>query len=130
MPSETYLTDLTTLITNLPMELQRNIYDQSFQGSANEIFKEFLRDNQLFRYNWNLHYERHDDNYTLFAFLRDCNLLKRHKRFLEGIIFDVEEFVDMILDIHMGDDFTDDSDLSTDDQSTDGEASGTDSEDL
>tara|TARA_R110000744_G_scaffold44000_2_gene98298 strand:- start:1019 stop:1390 length:372 start_codon:yes stop_codon:yes gene_type:complete len=119
--------DITTLLTNLPMELQRKIYDQSFQGSANEIFKEFLKDNQLFRYNWNLHYERHDDNYTLFAFLRDCRLLKHHKRFLEGVIFDVEEFVDMILDHHMGADLTDD-DFSTDDQSSDGEASGTESE--
>lgn len=120
--------DLTTLLTNLPMELQIKIYDQSFQGSANKIFKDFLKDNQLFRYNWNLHYDRHDDNYTLFAFLQDCRLLKHHKRFLEGVIFDVEEFVNMILDHHMGADLTDD-DLSTDDQSSDGEASGTDSED-
>ena len=121
--------DITTLLTNLPMELQRKIYDQSFQGSANEIFKEYLRDNALFRYNWNLHYDRHDDNYTLFAFLRDCRLLKKHQRFMEGIIFNVEEFVDMILELHMGEDLTDDSDLSTDDQSTDGDTSGTESED-
>ena len=121
--------DITTLLTNLPMELQRKIYDQCFQGSANEIFKEYLRDNALFRYNWNLHYDRHDDNYTLFAFLRDCRLLKKHQRFMEGIIFNVEEFVDMILELHMGEDLTDDSDLSTDDQSTDGDTSGTESED-
>ena len=111
------------------MELQIKIYDQSFQGSANEIFKEYLRDNALFRYNWNLHYDRHDDNYTLFAFLRDCRLLKKHQRFMEGIIFNVEGFVDMILELHMGEDLTDDSDLSTDDQSTDGDTSGTESED-
>ena len=122
-------TDITTFLTNLPMELQIKIYDQSFQGSANEIFKEYLRDNALFRYNWNLHYDRHDDNYTLFAFLRDCRLLKKHQRFMEGVIFNVEEFVDMILELHMGEDLTDDSDLSTDDQSTDGDTSGTESED-
>ena len=48
---------------------------------------------------------------------------------MEGIIFNVEEFVDMILELHMGEDLTDDSDLSTDDQSTDGDTSGTESED-
>lgn len=114
------------------MELKTKIYDQCFEGSANKIFKEFLKENILFRYNWNLHYERHEVNYTLFAFLRDCKILKRQNRFLEGIIYDVEDFLNMVIEIHMGSDLDSDSDdLSTDDQSSGGSdiGGGSDGED-
>lgn len=109
--------ELSELVQNLPYELQNKIYHQSFEGSANRVFKEFLRENDLFRYNFNLHYMRHDHNYTLFSFIRDCNMLRRQHTFLENILFDVEEFLDFVLQQHVydsEDEYSSGSDLGGD----------------
>ena len=101
---------LPHLIQNLPNELQNKIFYQSFEGSANRVFKEFLQENDLFRYNFNLHYMRHDYNYTLFSFIRDCNMLKRQHTFLDDIIFNVEEFLEYVIANHVFEPSDDDSD--------------------
>ena len=116
--------NLAELCQNLPAELQNKIYHQSFEGSANRIFKEFIKENELFRYNWNLHYMRYDHNYTLFAFIRDCNMLRTQHTFLDNIMFDVEEFLNFIIEQHVyesdeeyssGSDFGGDHPISDDD---------------
>ena len=86
---------LSELIQKLPYELQNKIYNMSFEGSANKVFKEFLFENDLFKYNFNLH-----DNYTLYQFIKDCNMLKKCNRYYEGFVYDVEEVLELVLFLH------------------------------
>ena len=93
--------DLSDYIKILPFELQNKIYHMSFEGKTNKIFKEFILENELFKYNFNLQNEKYNINYTLFTYLKDIKFLKSKKMFMEGIIFDIDEVMDFVLENHI-----------------------------
>lgn len=124
--------DISQYMKILPFELQNKIYHMSFEGRANKIFKEFIKENELFKYNFNLQNKKYNINYTLFTYLKDIKFLKSKKMFMEGIIFDIDEVMDFIVENHInmnnGDepsdssgesdsDYSDSSDDESDDES-------------
>ena len=111
--------NLSYYIQQLPAELQNKILTMSCQGRTYKIFNDFIKSNELFKYNFCLQTSRFNNNYTLYRYLKDCKLLKAKAMFTEGMIFDIDDMLEFILNNHMADydSSTDDSEPEFDSES-------------
>ena len=114
---------LKRLCQSLPFELQHKILLDSFEGAVNKAFREFEKENDLWRYNVYINNFKPNPHYTLAQFLKDCRHLKRINMwvFEEDAIFDVAEVLAFLLDHHVMEDADsdDESDYDSDGNSSD-----------
>ena len=73
----------------------------SYQGRTYKIFNDFIKSNELFKYNFCLQTSRFNHNYTLYRYLKDCKILKAKSMLTEGMIFDIDEMLEFIVNNHM-----------------------------
>jgi len=119
--------DLTYYMSKLPNELKQIIYWKTIEGSTNKIFKEFIKENELFKFNVSLQNLKPNPHYTLAQFLMDCNIAKRYNMYHEDILYDIEDLVNFIMENHVeggdhdsGDDFSD-SEEEEEEEESDGD---------
>ena len=89
--------ELSYYIQQLPKELKNMIYWQCFEGSANRVFKEYLKENLLFKNNLHLQSFKPNPHYTLAQYLIDIKIIKRYGRELDSDEYDIVAYANFII---------------------------------